>query len=89
MKVIYEAILPGWKGRKLPTAFPFYVRFGLRISIWIAHIAALRKYGRPFHWLNNEKRIKVIEYLYHHSNPMIRNLVQSWKLMAIMLHADG
>lgn len=84
MKKIFETIVPGWTGRVLPKEFPFHVRFALRTSVIVAHFFAFINYGLPFGMISNEKRLTVINKLYYHSNPDIRNIVELWKTMAFM-----
>lgn len=85
MKQIFAAIIPGWKGHDLPAAFPVYVRLALRLSVLVVHIFAILKFARPFGLLPQHKREELIEILYNHPNAMVRNLVQWWKLTALML----
>lgn len=84
MKKIFEALVPGWKGVSLPDEFPLPIRMALRISVVVAHIFSIMKYGLPFGMLSFEKRVKIIEKLYKHRNTSIRNIVQFWKLTALM-----
>ena len=84
MKLVFEAIVPGWKGSEMPKEFPFHVRLLLKTSIVLVHLFAIRRHGVPFGMINIEKRIRIIETLYHHPSATIRNLVQFWKLTALM-----
>jgi len=84
MKKVFEAILPGWTGVALLREFPAHVRLALRASVLLAHIYAIRHYGLPFGMIRYEKRVRIIEKLYHHRSAAIRNMVQFWKLTALM-----
>ncbi|MFN8238657.1 MAG: hypothetical protein U0T77_10855 [Chitinophagales bacterium] len=84
METIFKVIVPGWTGKGLPKEFPWHVRFALRASVLVAHIFALLNYGLPFNWINSEKKYAVINKLYCHSNPNIRNIFELWKTMAFM-----
>ena len=84
MKKVFEAIVPGWKGVGLPKEFPQHVRFFLRASVVLAHVFSIARHGLPFGIISCEKRMQIIETLYHHRNATIRNIVQFWKLTAIM-----
>ncbi|MBK8657718.1 MAG: hypothetical protein IPN22_02280 [Bacteroidetes bacterium] len=88
MKLVFEAIVPGWKGSEMPKEFPFHVRFLLRASIVLVHVFALKKHGLTFGMLKPENRIQIIEELYHHPNATIRSLVQFWKLTALMTQCN-
>jgi len=85
VKKIFKAIIPDWEGRKLPAAFPFHIRLVLRCSVLIAWFFALKKYGKTFSMLSQEKRVELMDYLYNHPSASIRNMVQWWKLTALML----
>jgi hypothetical protein len=86
MKKIFEAILPGWTGYgELPKQFPFYIRLVLNLSVLFVHIFSILTYGLPFGMISQEKRELLITKLYHHRAPVIRNLVQWWKLLALTL----
>ena len=86
MKLLFESILPGWKGNsELPVAFPFYIRLVLKFSVIFLHIFSVWNYGLPFGMISLEKRELLITKLYHHPAPAIRNLVQWWKLLALTL----
>lgn len=85
MKIIFEAIVPGWKGRELPAAFPLHIRILLRCSVMAAHLSAIFNYGKTFGMLNTEKREMLMMHLYHHPNAVVRNIAQWWKLTALML----
>ena len=85
MKKIFEAIIPGWKGRHLPSSFPLHIRWLLNASVTLVHIASLVKYGKPFGRITHERRIIIIESLYNHPNATVRAIVQWWKLTALML----
>ena len=84
MKKVFEAIVPGWKGVDIPKAFPLHVRFFLRASVVLTHVFSIARHGLPFGMISCEKRMQIIEMLYHHRNATIRNIVQFWKLTAIM-----
>ncbi len=84
MKIVFEAIVPGWKGAGLPAEFPLYVRVLLRGSIVLAHLASIKRHALPFGMISSEKQIKIIEALYNHPNSTVRGLVQFWKLTALM-----
>lgn len=84
MEKLFEAIVPGWKGRGLPSEFPLHVRVALRLSVLVVHWFAFKRHGRTFSGISFEKRVHIIESLYNHPNATIRGLVQWWKLTALM-----
>lgn len=84
MKKVFEAILPGWKGADLPNKFPAHIRFALRASVLLAHVYSIRHYGLSFGMISYDKRVRIIEKLYHHPSATIRSIVQFWKLTALM-----
>ena len=86
MKKLFESILPGWTGYdELPKAFPLHIRLVLKFSVVFLHIFSIINYGLPFGMISIEKRELLINKLYHHPVPTIRNLVQLWKLLALTL----
>jgi len=84
MKIVFEAIVPGWKGEGMPKEFPFYVRVFLRASVLLVHIFSIKRHALPFGMISQEKRVKIMETLYHHRSAPVRSIVQFWKLTALM-----
>jgi hypothetical protein len=86
MKNLFEAILPGWKGQThLPAAFPWHIRLVIAASLIIVQIAALFSHARTFGMLKPQQRVALLEKLYVHPWPVVRNMVQWWKLLALMM----
>jgi hypothetical protein len=84
MKLLFEAIVPGWNGRELPLAFPWHVRLFFRLSFLLPAIFSLMQHGKSFSKLSIEERESLLMKLYHHRSGSIRSLVQFWKLTALM-----
>ncbi len=85
MRSVFEAIIPGWKGGGLPEVFPFHIKLLLRSSVLIAHFYSIINFGKPFSILPMEKKVRLMTTLYNHRSSMVRNIVQWWKLTALML----
>jgi len=84
MEKIFEAIIPGWTGVKMPKEFPVHVCFVLRASALLVQYYAITRHGLPFGMISLAKRVRIIDTLYHHPNAAIRSLVQFWKVTALM-----
>ena len=84
MKHLFAAIVPGWKGRPLPAAFPRHVRIGLVCSIVVVDLFALTRYGRTFSLLSQLQREAVVARMATHRVGWLRMLVQWWKVAALV-----
>lgn len=84
MKHLFAAIVPGWKGRPLPEAFPRHVRIALHCSVVVVDLIAIASYGRTFSLLSQLQREALVARMSTHPLSWFRTLVRWWKLSALL-----
>lgn len=86
-ELVFRAILPGWKGVRLPKEFPFRIRLALDASFLLVQLLSLLTHARPFGWLDGRQREALIGRMAYHRTVTFRALVNWWKLVALVTRA--